>query len=393
MQVDTQCYSCGSRGMSTFYQVDNIPVHSCLLMPSREAALAYPKRDLRLGFCQSCGFIQNTVFDLSVHEYSARYEETQAFSPRFNQFAQDLAKRLIERYDLRGKDILEIGCGKGEFLVLLCEMGGNRGIGIDPGYIQERTNSEAAARIQFIQDFYSEKYAYLAGDFICCRHTLEHIQPVRKFVQMIRESLGDRMDTIVFFELPDVSRVLKECAFWDIYYEHCSYFSLGSLARLFRSCGFEVLDLAKDFDDQYLLIEARPGNGSNGQYFKSEDGVEELAQDVKRFEEKCQNKLKSWKNELERIRRREQRVVIWGSGSKAVAYVTTLRITDEIEYIVDINPYKHGKYLAGTGHEIVPPAFLKEYRPDVVVVMNPIYCDEIQRDLDEMGVAAELLTV
>jgi SAM-dependent methyltransferase len=393
MHADVECHSCGSRGMAIFYQVDNIPVHSCLLMPTREAALQYPKRDLCLGFCEVCGFIQNTVFDPSVHEYSSRYEETQAFSPRFTQFARDLVGRLIERYDLREKDILEIGCGKGEFLVLLCEMGHNRGVGIDPGYIEERTTSEAASRIRFIRDFYSEKYAHLTADFVCCRHTLEHIQPARAFVQMVRNAIGDCTETIVFFEVPDVARVLKERAFWDLYYEHCSYFSMGSLARLFRSCGFEILDLTKDFSDQYLLIETRPGKGSAGRAFAGERDLDELARDVKRFEATFPSKLKAWQHEIQQRKTRGQRVVVWGSGSKAVAYLTTMGIGSEIDYVVDLNPYKHGMYLAGTGHEIVPPKFLQEYRPDVVIVMNPIYCDEIRHDLEQMGVTAELIAV
>ncbi len=393
MHVDVQCYNCDSPGMLVFYQVENIPVHSCLLMPTREAAMEYPKRDLRLGFCQACGFIQNTVFDPSVHEYSSSCEETQGFSPSFNLFVQNLAGRLIERYDLHGKDILEIGCGKGEFLILLCEIGRNRGIGMDPSYTKERTKLEAASKIRFIQDFYSEKYSHLIAEFVCCRHTLEHIQPTRKFVQMVRDFIGQRLDTIVFFEVPDVSRVLREEAFWDIYYEHWSYFSLGSLARLFRSCGFQILDLAKAFGDQYLLIEARPSNGSDGRFFESENDLEELARDIRRFEEDFPNKVKKWKIELEWLRPREQRVVIWGSGSKAVAYLTTLGVSGEVEYVVDINPYKQGMYMAGTGHEIVPPKFLKRYRPDVVIVMNPIYCDEIRRDLEEMGVSAKLISV
>jgi SAM-dependent methyltransferase len=393
MHADVECYSCGSRGMAIFYQVDNIPVHSCLLMPTREAALQYPRGDLRLGFCRSCGFIQNTVFDPGVHEYSSRYEETQAFSPRFIQFARGLAGRLLERYGLWEKDILEIGCGKGEFLVLLCEMGQNRGIGIDPGYMEERTTSEAASRIKFIKDFYSEKYAHLTADFVCCRHTLEHIQPTRAFVQMVRSALGDRTETVVFFEVPDVARVLKEQAFWDLYYEHCSYFSVGSLARLFRSCGFEILDLTKDFGGQYLLIEALPGDGSSGRVFPGEHDLDELARDVEHFEATSPSQLEKWKHQIQHRKTRGQRVVIWGSGSKAVAYLTTMGIGSKIDYVVDINPYKHGMYLAGTGHEIVPPSFLKEYRPDIVIVMNPIYCDEIRCELGQMGITAELIAV
>ena len=63
------------------------------------------------------------------------------------------------------------------------------------------------------------------------------------------------------------------------------------------------------------------------------------------------------------------------------------------EYVVDINPYKHGKYLAGTGQRIVAPEFLREYQPHVVIAMNPIYGAEIQRDLDRLGVGAELQAV
>lgn len=393
MRAQVECHSCGMQEMSIFYEVKSIPVHSCLLMPSHKEAVSYPKRDLRLGFCHACGFIQNTVFDPTVHEYSTKYEETQAFSPRFNRFAEDLVRRLIERYDLRGKDVLEIGCGKGEFLVQLCEMGKNRGIGIDPGYIPERTTSTAATRLRFIQDFYSEKYAHLTADFVCCRHTLEHIQPTRQFVQMVRNAIGDRGETIVFFEVPDVARILKEQVFVDIYYEHCSYFSLGSLARLFRACGFEVLELAKDFDDQYLLIEARPSTGATERFFPCEDDLDELAHDVRLFEASYARHLQQWQNKLQQVAERGQRAVLWGAGSKAVAFCTTLDINGEIEYLVDVNPHKHNKFLPGTGHKVVSPQFLKEYRPDVVIAMNPIYCDEIRSDLTQMGLIAELIAV
>jgi hypothetical protein len=210
---------------------------------------------------------------------------------------------------------------------------------------------------------------------------------------MVRRSLGDRWDTIVFFEVPDVRRVLREFAFWDIYYEHCSYFTSGSLARLFRSCGFDVLALAKDFDDQYLLIDARPGNDSAGSISEQENDLEELARDVTSFGEKLAGAVSGWKRDLQRIRERGQRAVIWGSGSKAVAYLTTLQIGEEIEFLVDVNPFKQGMYLAGTGHKVLSPDTLRDYRPDVVIVMNPIYRDEIRRDLDRMGVSPQLITV
>ena len=89
-----------------------------------------------------------------------------------------------------GKTALEIGCGKGEFLVALCERTGCAGIGIDPGYRPERTHSSAASRLTFIQDFYGPQYSDLKADYVCCRHTLEHIDDVLGFMQLVREAIG-----------------------------------------------------------------------------------------------------------------------------------------------------------------------------------------------------------
>lgn len=376
--------------MSVFYELRGVPAHSVLLLQTREEALAYPKGDIALAFCESCGFISNTDFDPSLHEYSAKYEATQAFSPTFNAFAHRLATHLVDRYDLRGKDIIEIGCGQGEFLTMLCELGDNRGTGFDPAYDGRLDESHVRRRITFIRDFYSEKYAGHRCDFLCCRMTLEHIQDTAQFVRAVRLSLGDQSETTVFFQVPDVTRILRELAFWDIYYEHCSYFGSGSLARLFRGCGFDVLELTKDYDDQYLMIEARPGNGKGKAVHLAEDDLEELVQDVAYFAGNYAYQLAAWKSELRESHQSGLRTVLWGAGSKGVAFLTTLDIRNEIEYAVDINPHKHGTYMAGTGQRIVAPEFLQEYRPDVVIVMNPIYCDEIRRTLNHMGIRVEL---
>lgn len=373
--------------MAIFYEVQSVPP----LVSSQETPFELPTGDIRLGFCRSCGFIENVSFDPRLLDHT--FEETQSFSPTFSTFARNLAQRLIDQYDLRDKDVLEIGCGRGEFLVLLCELGNNRGVGIDPASVPGRVSSEAAERITFIQDFYSDKYHKIAADFICCRHTLEHIQPTGDFLRSVRRSLGGRLDAVVFFEVPDVSRILREVAFWDIHYEHCSYFSLGSLARLFRSCGFKMLNLTKDFNGQYLLIDARPDDGSAGPPLQEEEDLEELARDVTYFALNSAGKLEQWKRHVRGLKEEGRRAVIWGGGAKGVSFLTTLGIQEEVEFAVDINPFKHGRYMPGTGQKIVPPEFLKQYRPDVVIVMNPIYSEEIQQNLNDLGVSAELVPV
>jgi hypothetical protein len=135
------CKSCNSARLKIFHDVKSVPTNSCILISSKQEALNYPRADIRLGFCPNCGFISNVAYDSTLTEYSDRYEETQGFSPTFNSFQSDLAERLIEKYGLHGKKLIEIGCGKGEFLTLLCELGQNYGIGFDPTYRSARKNT------------------------------------------------------------------------------------------------------------------------------------------------------------------------------------------------------------------------------------------------------------
>lgn len=384
------CLACGTE-MDTFYRVENVPAHSCVLFSDRDAALAYPRGQVELGFCPACGFIQNVRFDEQLVDYTKDYEETQGFSAHFRDFARRLATHLISRYDLRKKEILEIGCGKGEFLALLCELGPNVGIGIDPAFVPERTPTGANQRITYLREFYTAESTYLTGDLICCRHTLEHVPRVRDFIGWIRQSVERRPGSVFFLEVPDTARVLDEVAFWDIYYEHCSYFTAGSLARLVRESGFEILNLSKDFGDQYLLLEGRVGD--NGASRMVEEKVDVLSRQVDKFTRRQANERARWGEVLETAHDKGRRTVVWGAGSKAVAFLTTLGIGTHIAEAVDVNPYKQGMFLPGTGHRVVGPKDLMENPPDLVVVMNPVYVEEIRGQLEKMALRADLVAV
>jgi SAM-dependent methyltransferase len=388
------CNACGSGDVRTFYRVEDVPAHSCLMLASREEALAFPRADIELGFCRACGFIGNVRFDPGLNRYSAAYEETQAYSPRFLRFLDEVWEEQIGRFGLGpGMTALEIGCGKGEFLVGLCERSGCSGVGVDPSYRPERTRSSAADRMTFIRDLYGPSYAYLQADYVCCRHTLEHIAPVRDFVRLVRETIGERRHVNVFFELPDMERVLEQGAFWDVYYEHCTYFTRGSLARLFRSAGFDVHRLYKAYDDQYLMLEAQPAAGPTGALLPQEDDLATVASLVARFERQVGERLRSLGEALAEHRARGHRLAIWGSGSKCVSLISSLRLGPELIAVVDINPHKHGKFLAGSGLEIIAPDALRALRPEVVLVMNSIYGEEIRQDLAGRSLHPELIAL
>jgi hypothetical protein len=391
MSINKLCPNCGSIDHFVFYEIYDVPVNSVILLKSYQEAIQFPKGNIVLTFCNTCSFVFNQVFDPQMLEYSSRYESTQSFSQIFNQFHRDLAKRLITRFNMYHKKIVEIGCGQGEFLALLCQMGSNQGIGFDPVVNETNTGQFQGISVRLIKDFYSDKYDHIQSDFICCKMTLEHIQKTNNFIKMIRRTIGDNQDPIVFFQIPDSERIFREIAFWDIYYEHCSYFNLQSLSHLFRRNGFKIIELEKGFDDQYLMITAKPSesNDLNIDSILLEDNKKIIQNFINRFNQK----INSWKNTVYSIHKEGKKIAIWGASSKAVAFLSTLGIREEIEFAVDINPNKHNTYLAGSGHRIVLPDSLVVDKPDVILVMNPIYAREIELTLDRMNVKAELIAV
>jgi len=390
----TTCPNCGSSGCChPFYEVLSVPTNSCLLVEDRARALDFPTGDIVLSLCSGCGFIFNAAWDSERTVYSDQYEETQGFSPTFNTFNLALAEDLVSSYDIRGKTVLEIGCGKGEFLSLICELGGNRGIGYDPSFVPARQRLEQDVR--FVREFFTEDTNEVAPDLLCCKMTLEHIGQTHRFLGSVR-SVANRKDSVIFFQVPDVGRILKEGAFWDVYYEHCSYFSATSLKRLFIGADFAVQRIWTGYDGQYLMTVTSPAeHGSHGSdvTLDDPDGVAEIIRMSGSFTASAAHSRAAWLSRLRNWAAAGQSTVLWGSGSKAVAFLTTLGVHGEIEHVVDINPYRVGKFLPGTGQRIVAPAFLRDYRPDNVVIMNPVYRDEVGRELARQRCEPKVYTI
>lgn len=383
------CPSCGSTDLTAFHHQEAVPANSCLLLESAEEATTFPLGSLRLALCEACGLISNVDFDPELAEYSQRYEETQGFSPRFQEFAAALAKGWVERYDLRGKQVLEIGCGKGEFLTLMAHAGIGWGIGIDPSFRHDRVESPPS-NLAWLERHFTRDDDDLVGDAVVCRHTLEHIGPVGRFVADLRAAIGDRTNTVALFELPDSMRILEEVAFWDVYYEHAAYFTEGSLTRLFERHGFEVLDLRREYDDQYLILEARPADGGVAAPWPVDD-LDAVRARVARFRDGYVAAAETWRGRLAEESAAGGRSVIWGASSKGVSFLGL--VGEHVAAAVDINPHKRGTFVAGTGHRVVGPEDLGEIDPTLVVVMNPIYVDEIRAQLENLGLTPQLLAV
>jgi SAM-dependent methyltransferase len=379
--------------MDVFYEIGGVPTNSCILLSTHDEAVNYPRGEIRLAFCPGCGFISNVAYDARLTEYSGRYEETQGFSPTFNSFHERLARSLVERHDLHGKELIEIGCGKGEFLKLLCDLGGNRGLGFDPGYSVQRGEELGASRFEVVRDFFSDAHANRSADFVACKMTLEHIAEPQSFVAAAARTVR-KPDGAIFIQVPESLRILKDCSFEDIYYEHCSYYTAGSLGRLLEQLGFSLTRVEIEYSDQYLTIEATPARVDGVNTLGAPSDLAQLASLVESFPERTGRTIDDWSRRISGWTRDAKRVVVWGSGSKGLSFLTTVPgAAEAVEYAVDINPYRQGFYMAGTGQRIVAPGELPGLKPDVVVVMNCVYVAEISRALDSLGLAPEIVAL
>jgi hypothetical protein len=142
------------------------------------------------------------------------------------------------------------------------------------------------------------------------------------------------------------------------------------------------------------MIEARPSTiPAAGEPLPLEDDLPRLRDAVASYRERYAKSIATWRDEVRARVANGQQVVIWGGGSKGVAYLLALDLGDDLRYAVDINPHKQDRYLAGSGVKVVSPELLREIRPDLVIAMNSIYIDEIRADLDRLGVPAEVVGV
>lgn len=387
LETNAPCPACGSTALTPFHQMKGIPALSCTIWDTVEEAKSCPQGDIDLSLCQTCGLLINTAFEPTLLHYDEDYVASLHHSPLFGRYATDLAKDLIDRYDLHEKLVLEIGCGKGEFLKMMVELGNNRGAGFDPSY-EAPPEGETDDRLSFVKEFYTEAHLDLKPDLVIARQLLEHVEQPFEFVSSLRRTIGDRRDTVVVFEVPNALDMLQRADLWDVIYEHPIYFTPQALKRLMRSAGFEVHQVRPAYEGLFLIVEASPGADAPAKL----DAVGHLLEDdVAGFAEAYAERQQRWKRQLDDIRSKDKRAVLWGAGARGDTFLNAIGIHDEIPMVVDLNPRKWGKHMAGTGQPIHSPEDLKAEPPDVVVIANEIYIDEIRGSLRDMGIEAEVL--
>ncbi len=378
---------CAAPAGGPFLTRRGVPVHQHLLVADPAAARAARRGDLELVVCAHCGFLWNRAFDPCAVEYGPSYDNTQTWSGTFREHADGLAAYLVNERSVRDQQVVEVGCGKGAFLRRLVEMpgGNNRGYGFDPSYVGPLEDLDG--RLRFERRYYGPDCCAIRADAVVCRHVIEHVPDPLRLLGSIRAALADSPGCRLFLETPCVAWILRHRVVWDLFYEHCSYFTADSLAAALERAGFQVDAARHVFGGQYLWVEASVSDAPATPRADSN----ELPALAAEFASAESDLVESWRNETRRRAARES-VALWGAGAKGVTFANLVDPCCEwLRCVADINPTKQGHYIPGTGHPIVGLPGLARLGVRSALVLNPNYVEENRRLLAASALEIELV--
>lgn len=389
MPTIESCPLCDNMALIATYAAEDQPANENVLYTTREAARSAPRGSMRVAFCPDCGLAFNQEFDEARLDYSEEYQYTQPSSPRFNSFIEGIAAELVDEYGIRNGFVLEIGCGKGTFLRLVCGVGGSRGLGFDTCYEGPLTLPDE--RIAFQRSYFTAQQMHEVPDLITCRQVLEHIIAPRPFLKEVRGALPTGASTVLYFELPDFEWIVKNRSVWDFYYEHCSYYCALSLRNAFLLSGFQVIRQENVFAGQYLRLDARVAEVGADTLIERPTAA--FVSEVSEFARVVADGVRNVEASVDLLDRRGP-WAIWGAAAKGVTFSNlSERVRRANAFGIDINPLRQGKYLPVSGWPVVSPDGARERVPRTIVVMNPIYIDEIAASVRALGLGSEVILV
>lgn len=384
-----QCPSCGHGEALDLLTISSAPVLVCSVFPDADAARATPGGTLHLVCCSACGFLFNRVFDLAMALAGAGYESTQAASPVFNKFADGLAHDWVERYSLRGKRVIEVGCGQGDFMVALLRAGVGTMHGIDPLVLPSDIPAEFADRVTLDASDFLDRHVRTPAAALVCRHSIEHIPDVSGFLRLVAAWSQANGNAPVLFEAPAAERIVHDGAFWDLFYEHCNYFTRSSMEIAFRRAGMEVTRNQLEYGDQYIVMDARYDAAAAAA--APGGATPEWREACVRFGAKASAAVQACRRRMKAFSEAPGGLVVWQGASKTVGLLTAIGSDVPLRFAVDQNVRRHGFYLPPWGLQVRPPQAIRDARPGHVVLMNAVYFDEVRKQLDAMDRQATVL--
>lgn len=363
MKKSRCCIVCGAQLMEE-------PIYKCINMPSEAQKLPTVETlindnaiDIDLCQCSGCGLVQFSCDPVTYYKDSTRAGER---CEALINLRKEQYKYLIETYHLFGKKILEVGAGKGGFLKTLKEMTEYNvkefGIENNPEYVEIGRKIEGVNIQQGDAENSSTQISGAPFDaFVTFAYPARLIDP-NSMMQFIRNNIVD--DSVGLIQVPSFEHLLQPGGFYDITRDHIAYYTKDTLRFMLQKNGFDILEQG-EVAKTYIYSIVRKRKPYNLREIWSD--VEPLAEQVRQFARICTSG--------------GQKLAIWCAGHFAFTVLSISGIGNHVSYIIDNSDLKKGHYSPATHVPIVGPEHFKEEPVETILILGPIYIDEIAKEI------------
>ena len=357
--LNNSCRLCGHPlPEKAVYQLNNIPRGVQYFL--KEEDLEDDKGiTIRVYQCVGCRHIQ---LDSEPVIYNQDFTSATKYSKSMLNYRNEQIEKFIDKFDLEGKKILEVGCGDGHMLDIVRDQGAI-GIGVD---ISRKALEAARKRGHTVHQVYVSRQNQIEGspfDAFICNDVIEHVSDIRDFLLSIAINL--KPSGLGMLEAPSFEKILETHRFYDFIPDHIHYFTLDTLRLAFELSGFEVISNERNRNGENLTIIIRKGAMTDFRFMKAHQD-------------------KFMVNLCEYIKKHKtagRRVAIWGASMQTLILAATMSL--DIAYVIDSAVYKQNKMTPVSHLPIVSPEILKTDPVDVIIINTPVYEEEIVEQIIE----------
>jgi len=351
-----KCRVCGHKLFEEpLLRYENMP-KAAQFLPDTKSLRSDKGINLEIYQCSGCGLVQLRSDPVPYYKEVIR---ASAFSEEMKKFRMKQFNKFINEYSLKGEKIIEIGCGRGEYLSIMQRNGVDAyGLEYSSGSVKQCVKEGLTVSKGFVQNG-TYKIGHAPFDAFFMLSFLEHLPDPNSVLSGIYNNLTD--DAVGLVEVPNFDMILRNDLFSEFIGDHLFYFTKATLNSTLVLNGFEVLNSKEVWHD----------------YIISSTVKKRLKLDLSQFY-KLQEKIRKEINGY--IRRfKHKKVAIWGAGHQALAVISLMNLADKVKYVVDSAVFKQGKYTPATHIPIVSPDALDADPVDAVIIMAASYSDEIKR--------------